>query len=228
MYLTNFYNEVLSWREVLSQSNHSRMNEIEEGIQKLSATCDEIASSYDASVKTTESLLCNRIDEMSKVCDNIITSFRSDVQTVFSEISDQSEKTIETYARLNQVLHDKIEELKPINKVIEETCSGVSLIRELLKQHSDISANNYEVTQELLAEINAYGQKLINTTSSIDDVVGQIKTISIRLKSSIESYSDKLDRSLDMIREDTIKGIKINRWILIVGFVLTMFIFFVR
>ncbi len=204
------------WDLDLGRREGSLLDEIEQMISQLNSTSDQIISSFKSSVEETTSVFITKTD---------------------SEITKLTEQ--------NNKLAERVKELDALRDEIKKATEEIESVKEVLRQISKDLKESQDGQDAVLADIK---QKLSEAIGMINGVSNNISEKYNLLANDLHSGFDSIDKKVDNVyaelsnvksicqdvnpaieksRNEIEKSININRWIMIIAFIILVILHFV-
>lgn len=218
-----------SWDSDLRTQEGNLSSVFEETIYRVNSTCDEIASSFGSAVE--------------KSC----TDFKDKTDNIIEKFTEQNTKLSEHVRNLSNLKEDVDKAITEI-LYVKNTLLLISENLKELQEKQDVELNDIKVkSEEVNTKVNAIASsaeviqvKLDSITKCLNDGISlfdrkaeticsdlitlridsqSIISASSEIKSSLQLSTKEIVASINVLKTESAKSIKINRWILIVGFI---------
>lgn len=218
-----------SWDSDLRTLEGNLSSVFEETIYRVNSTCDEIVSSFGSAVE--------------KSC----TDFKDKTDNIIEKFTEQNTKLSEHVRNLSNLKEDVNKAITEI-LYVKNTLLLISENLKELQEKQDVELNDIKAkSEEVNTKVNAIASsaeviqvKLDSITKCLNDGISlfdrkaeticsdlitlridsqSIISASSEIKSSLQLSTKEIVASINVLKTESAKSIKINRWILIVGFI---------
>lgn len=227
-----------SWESDLRTREGSLSHEFEEAITRVGSTCVDVVRSFETEVEKTS------------------TDFKTKIEHEIEKITEQNDKLAERVAEL-VALREQIKEatteiesvkgsLELISKdlkesqneqdiALDEIKTKVSVLPTIIQQSLESITQAVSRSEQTLAEtLNQINGK----TDTLAINIANLTTLCQSVNSTITSSANNLTNVINNAKDDTLRTIKesqdeitkvsnIDRWIMIIGFIIVIIMFFV-
>lgn len=205
-----------------------------ESLQSWEKELSDYDSSISRSLKTT----------LGSSCDTVVKSFNTKVTNSTNDFKAKTENTLTKFTTQNSALAERVKELNAIGQAINTAADDIKAFKATLSQISkQISeAKNAEdaalkgldnkvvaIQRSIDAQVSAVQQQITECHQDLVSQKGHLKLIIESSTDLIKGELSKIDalvhttqRELEASIENTNHSVSVNRWIMIIGFIVVI------
>ena len=162
---------------------------------------------WDVDLGGREKSLSETIEECVSLLrlssEQIVSFFKSSVEETTTVFNEKVDSEITRFAVQNNKLADSVLELNTLRDVIKKATDEIESIKET-------------ITQNILDE---KADSTLSALGNISDACKIIVAVTSEIKSSLQSSTEQITKVVKELREESLKSININRWIIIGGMI---------
>lgn len=195
-----------SWKSDLQAREGALSREYEEAITRVGSTCADVVSSFGTEVEKTS------------------TYFKTKTEPVMERFTEQIGKLDKHVQDLN-VLKDEIKKATSEIQTVKESLSQISKDLKESQESQDAVLNDIKQKSD---EIIGKADNISSQLSHVDSLSHEIKTACEQIHSTLKSSTESLQKTLETSKNETVKNININRWIIIAAFIILLILHFIK
>ena len=228
------------------------MNVVSKYVSSVKALCVGLRA-WETELKSREGRLSHEYEEaisrVNSTCTEIISSFSSIVEKGSGDFKSKISSTLETFTEQNRILTERVQDLNALKDEIKRATSEIHAVKESLSQISKDLKESQESQDAVLNDLKQKCDEIIGKAdgiaekietlhikadnsssqlSQLNSLSNEIKTTSDLIHSTLKSSTESLLKTLETSRNETAKNININRWIIIVAFIILLVIHFIK
>ena len=223
-----------SWKDVLSSRGAALSDEFERAISQINTSCTAVITTFYSSVEKSinefkrksegtveefasqNAILTERVQELNKLRDEIKT-VTAEMQSIKEGLAQISKDLKESQDGQDAVLNDIKQTVSEIPRIIGNNAQSIFERIESLNQ--GLSAD--------IASLQGKADNLNSELSEVKSLCHEIKSATDRINSNLQSSKESLLSEIAHSKEETIKSISINRWLIIAVFVVLILLHFI-
>lgn len=219
-----------AWESELSEREGGLAREYAEVISRVNSTCNEIISSFGAEVEKTSADFKNKTNSVvEKFTEQIgklekhvqeLNALREEIKKTTGEIESVKETLTQISIDLKESQDQQDEVLNDIKQKSVEIKSNVEVISSSAERNSEKLDAIIVSLNEGFSSFDQRAESISSDLSRVNNACQSIITSTSEMKTSLQSFSEQLIKSINDYRASTSKFIIINRWITIVAFML--------
>ena len=216
-------------------------------VSSVKALCERLQSwekdlsDYDSSISSN---LKSTLASLGSSCDAVVKSFNTKVDNSTNDFKTKTENTLAKFSTQNTALTEKVKELNAIGQAINTAADDIKAFKATLSQISkQISeAKNAEdaalkgldnkvvaIQRSIDAQVSAVQQQITECHQDLVSQKGHLKLIIESSTDLIKGELSKIDalvhttqRELEASIENTNHSVSVNRWIMVIGFIVVI------
>ena len=222
-----------SWEDDLSSRGAALSEEFERAVSQINTSCTAVITTFNSSVEKSinefksksestiekftsqNTILTERVQELNKLRDEIKTA-TAEIQSIKEGLAQISKDLKESQDGQDAVLNDIKQTVSEIPRIIGNNAQSIMERIESLNQ--GISAD--------IASLQGKADILNSELLAVKSLCHDIKSTTDRLNSNLQSSKESLLSEIARSKEETIKSISINRWLIIVALVILVIVHF--
>ena len=227
-----------AWESELRAREGTISHEYEDAISRLNSTCTDIINSFSTVVKQTSTDFEEKAGsfvEMFSEQNKMLTERVQDLNSLKEDVKKATTESQEIKESISQISQDLKESQESQDAVLEDIKQNVLGLKETVTTvASKLSQEISHAKQDLLDTQNLTNSKIDSVSAKADTLatnIANLTTLCQNIDHSISSSIKDLNASIERIKDDitnvtseTKEEIKksgiVNRWIIIVGFVI--------
>ncbi len=229
--LNDLNKEVSAFIEEVDHYHSVRTADLNSVVDDIKTSCENITTKFDAGVKTSTDTLNAEVSEAIAKLDSENAKFATEIARLVSlhdvlsiaatKVSEVREK-VDTLAKyLKQSQDGQDETLDSVKSSLETQCASIKSLSEKI---SDDGEKRLQKVKTALKDISDKVSSAKQTLDSIISVQTETKGLCHGIKQDLERFRSDFDDSLAAVA----KAAKINRWIIIIVFLLLVALHFIK
>lgn len=204
---------------------------------KLNAHDENLSKEYETAISRVNSSFAE-----------IINTFKTDAEKISSDFKSKTDGSINKLTEQNNILSERVRDLNSVRDEIRKATNEIQVVKESLTQISKDLKDSQDNQDAVLNSLNQKSDQLISKVNGIEDKVNtllnkadsnntlltQVKTLGQGIKTTTDEIHTKLQSTFESLsnaitesNKDTSKSININRWIMIVAFIILLILYFI-
>lgn len=219
-----------SWESDLKAREGSLSHEYEEAIGRVNTSCNEIINSFGAEVEKTSTDFKTKTEPVIDRFSEQIGKLEKYVQEL-NALRDEIKKTTREIDSVKETLTQISKDLKESQEQQDEVLNEIKLKGEDIKNQVDaVNSSVGDISEKLdkiginlnegISSLDKKADVLSSDLISIKNSCHSILSVSSDIKSLIQKSSEHLAKSIDDYHAVLAKSANINRWIIIVAFII--------
>lgn len=222
-----------SWEGDLSSRGTALSEEFERAISQINTSCSAVIMTFNSSVDKSinefksksestiekftsqNTILTERVQELNKLRDEIKTA-TAEMQSIKEGLAQISKDLKESQEGQDAVLNDIKQTVSEISRIIDNNAQNI--IERIETFNQGLSAD--------IASLQGKADNLNSELSEVKSLCHDIKSATDRLNSNLQSSKESLLSEIARSKEETIKSISINRWLIIAALVILVIVHF--
>ena len=222
-----------SWEGDLSSRGTALSEEFERAISQINTSCSAVIMTFNSSVDKSinefksksestiekftsqNTILTERVQELNKLRDEIKTA-TAEMQSIKEGLAQISKDLKDSQDGQDAVLNDIKQPVSEIPRIIDNNAQNI--IERIETFNQGLSAD--------IASLQGKADNLNSELSEVKSLCHDIKSATDRLNSNLQSSKESLLSEIARSKEETIKSISINRWLIIAALVILVIVHF--
>lgn len=222
-----------SWEDDLSSREGALSEEFERAVSQINSSCTAVITTFSSSVDKSinefksksdstiekfasqNAILTERVQELNKLRDEIKTA-TVEMQSIKEGLAQISKDLKESQEGQDAVLNDIKQTVSEISRIIDNNAQNI--IERIETFNQGLSAD--------IASLQGKADNLNSELSEVKSLCHDIKSATDRLNSNLQSSKESLLSEIARSKEETIKSISINRWLIIAALVILVIVHF--
>lgn len=222
-----------SWEDDLSSQGTALSEEFERTVSQINSSCTAVITTFNSSVEKSvnefksksestikefadqNTILTERVQELNKLRDEIKTA-TAEIQSIKEGLAQISKDLKESQDGQDAVLNDIKQTVSEIPRIIGSNAQSIIERIESLNQGLSVD----------IASLQGKADSLNSELLAVKSLCHDIKSATDRLNSNLQSSKESLLSEIARSKEETIKSININRWLIIAAFVILVILHF--
>lgn len=222
-----------SWEDDLSSRECALSEEFERAVSQINSSCTAVITTFSSSVDKSinefksksdstiekfasqNAILTERVQELNKLRDEIKTA-TVEMQSIKEGLAQISKDLKESQEGQDAVLNDIKQTVSEISRIIDNNAQNI--IERIETFNQGLSAD--------IASLQGKADNLNSELSEVKSLCHDIKSATDRLNSNLQSSKESLLSEIARSKEETIKSISINRWLIIAALVILVIVHF--
>ena len=222
-----------SWEDDLSSREGALSEEFERAVSQINSSCTAVITTFSSSVDKSinefksksdstiekfasqNAILTERVQELNKLRDEIKTA-TVEMQSIKEGLAQISKDLKESQEGQDAVLNDIKQTVSEIPRIIDNNAQNI--IERIETFNQGLSAD--------IASLQGKADNLNSELSEVKSLCHDIKSATDRLNSNLQSSKESLLSEIARSKEETIKSISINRWLIIAALVILVIVHF--
>lgn len=227
-----------SWESDLQSREGSLSHEFAEAIKRVGSTCADVIRSFETEVektstdfKTKTETVIERFNEQIGKLDKHVQDLNalkdeikkatSEIQVVKESLSRISKDLKESQESQDAVLEDIKQNVLGLNETVTTAASNIS--QEMSHAKQDVLDTQNQTNSKIdsvAVKADTLATNISNLTTLCQNIDHSISSSIKELNSSIERIKEDITNVISETKEDVKKSGIVNRWIIIVGFII--------
>lgn len=247
-HLKDTLSDVASAREQVSETvkaygqTQAEISSYISNLKQIEAAISSLITLLENHKSVVDSQSANAIDNLKHTCDAVVSQTKSELASTSQRFSDDTRKKLSEFSSQIQRFDQSIDEANKLTNKVEVTSREVSELNgsvktfqvslssfqesqakaiDCISQKQDVANSSLSKQEETLAQhsqaLDVMGKSIYSNTTSI--VEGLSSTIAASTNSLNKSIKE-LKETLDVNSAQNAKEIKMNRWLIIVAFII--------
>lgn len=227
-----------AWEANLRAEGESLSHEYEEAISRVNSTCTEIIKSFGTVVEQTSTdfknktgnivekiteqnrVLTERVQDLNALKEDIKKA-TTEIQEIKESLSHISTDLKESQDRQDAVLEDIKQDIIGLKEAVTNAASNISQEISHAKQDlSDTQNLTNSKIDSVAAKADTLATNIVNLTTLCQNIDNSISSSKNDLNTTIERFKEDITNVISETKEEINKSGIVNRWIIIVGFII--------
>lgn len=222
-----------SWEGDLSSRGTSLSEEFERAVSQINTSCTAVITTFNSSVDKSinefksksestiekftsqNAILTERVQELNKLRDEIKTA-TAEMQSIKEGLAQISKDLKESQDGQDEVLNDIKQTVSEIPRIIGNNTQ--SIIEKIESMNQGLSTD--------ITSLQGKADSMNSELSAMKSLCHDIKSATDRINSNLQLFKESLLLEITHSKEETLKSISINRWLIIAAFVILVILHF--